>query len=235
MNSPVQAFKCLFQGFNLLMQPELRHFIIAPLIINLLLFGLALVTGVHYFAVFMNNIIPGWLEFLVWLIWPLFGLSFLLMVYFSFTLIANVIASPFYSILAEKAIQHIEGERGVVSQSKISQAVVTGITSSLKRLGYFLLRAIPLLILFIIPGVNLVAPFVWMAFSAWVVAQEYMAYPLEAKGYDFTRQRGVVKTMRLGLLTYGGLIMLGLAIPLLNILIPPAAVVGAVLLQKDDA
>lgn len=90
-----------------------------------------------------------------------------------------------------------------------------------------------MLILFVIPGVNLIAPLVWMFFSAWVVAQEYIAYPLESKGYDFDRQRVMVKEHRLGLLAYGGLIMLGLAIPVLNILVPPAAVAGATLYQRN--
>lgn len=232
-NSPIYAIQCLLQGFGLLLKPEMRKFIIAPLVINLLLFGLALAVGVHYFSIFIEHVIPHWLDFLVWLLWPLFALSFMLVVYFSFTLIANVIASPFYGILAEQALVQIEGRIQTAEQVALHKAIAGGITSSLQRLGYFMLRAIPLLILFVIPGINLAAPFLWMGFSAWVVAQEYMAYPMEAKGFDFSQQRELVKSMRLGLLSFGGLIVLGLAIPVLNIFIPPAAVIGAALYQKD--
>jgi len=230
-NSPLYAIHCLLKGFKLLFIPELRHFVIAPLIINLFVFGAALAVGVYYFEVFMHYILPQWLEFLTWLLWPLFGLSFLLMMYFSFILIANVIASPFYGMLAERTMLYLEGS-APAQTTPLAQAMVTGFASSLKRLGYFASRAIPLLILFMIPGINLIAPLVWMLFSAWVVGQEYIAYPLESKGYDFDRQRIMVKEIRLGLLAYGGLIMLGLAIPLLNILIPPAAVVGATIYQR---
>ncbi len=232
LNSPLHAIHCLLQGFKLMTTPEFRHFILAPLLINLVLYGIALAVGVHYFGVFMQHVIPQWLEFIAWLLWPVFGLGFLLIIYFSFTLLANVIASPFYGFLAEKAILHVEGVIEADNTAPLPRAIFASITSSLGRLGYFLLRAVPLLILFLIPGINLIAPFVWMGFSAWVVGQEYMAYPLEVKGHDFARQREVVKGMRLGLLTYGGLVMLGLAIPLLNIFMPPAAVIGAALYQK---
>jgi CysZ protein len=231
-NSPLYAIQCLLKGFRLLFTPELRHFIIAPLIINLILFGSALAVGIHYFSVFMAHLLPEWLDFLAWLLWPVFGLSFLLMTYFSFSLLANVIASPFYSLLAERTLLYLEGS-APVQASSLTKTITSSVASSLKRLWYFASRAIPLLILFVIPGVNLIAPLVWMFFSAWVVAQEYIAYPLESKGYDFDRQRVMVKEHRLGLLAYGGLIMLGLAIPVLNILVPPAAVAGATLYQRN--
>ncbi len=231
-NSPLYAIQCLLQGFKLLFDARLRHFLWVPLVINLLLFSVALAVGIHYYAIFIDYFVPQWLAFLVWLLWPLFGLSFMLMVYFSFTLIANVIVSPFYGVLAEHALIKIEGESARTEQTPPHIALFKGVGSSIGRLTYFMVRAIPLLILFIIPGINIIAPFLWLGFSAWVVAQEYIAYPLEAKGLDFAQQRELVKSMRLGLFVFGGFVLLGVAVPGLNILIPPAAVLGATLYQK---
>lgn len=233
-HSPLYAIHCLLQGFRLLFKPELRHFLIIPILINLLLFGVALAVGIHYFSIFIEHVIPQWLEFLVWLLWPLFALSYLLIVYFSFTLIANVIASPFYGTLAERALSLLEGEEARANPAPLLRTITGSLFSALKRMGYYLVRAIPLLILFLIPGINLIAPFLWMGFSAWIVAQEYMAYPLETKGLDFTQQREWVKSMRLGVFTFGGLILLGLAIPVLNIFVPPAAIVGATWYQRNE-
>ena len=66
-----------------------------------------------------------------------------------------------------------------------------------------------------------------MAFSAWFLALEYTAYPLENHGVLFTEQRHMMKKMRFGATGFGAVAMLGLAVPVLNIFISPAAVIGA--------
>jgi len=86
-----------------------------------------------------------------------------------------------------------------------------------------------LLVLSIIPGINVIAPFLWALFGAWGMALEYMAYPLENQGVLFSEQKELVKSVRLGALSFGGLAVLGLTIPVLNIIVAPAAVIGATL------
>jgi len=61
------------------------------------------------------------------------------------------------------------------------------------------------------------------------MALEYMAYPLENQGVLFSEQKNLVKSVRLGALSFGGLAVLGLTVPVLNIIIAPAAVIGATL------
>jgi len=56
-----------------------------------------------------------------------------------------------------------------------------------------------------------------------------MAYPLENQGVLFSEQKELVKSVRLGALSFGGLAVLGLTVPVLNIIIAPAAVIGATL------
>jgi CysZ protein len=97
------------------------------------------------------------------------------------------------------------------------------------RFLYFALRALPILLLFFIPLINFAAPFIWMLFGAWSLSSEYMAYPLQAQGIRFDEQRTFMQQRRFDMLLFGGWVMLGLAIPVLNILIPPAAVIGATL------
>ncbi|MGZ8137350.1 MAG: EI24 domain-containing protein, partial [Methylococcaceae bacterium] len=79
----------------------------------------------------------------------------------------------------------------------------------------------------IIPGLNVIAPFVWALFGAWGMALEYMAYPLENEGLLFSEQKQLLKSVRLGALSFGGLAAMGLTIPVLNIIVGPAAVIGA--------
>jgi CysZ protein len=81
----------------------------------------------------------------------------------------------------------------------------------------------------VIPGINVLAPFLWALFGAWGMALEYLAYPLENQGVLFSEQKELVKSVRLGALSFGGLAVLGLTIPVLNIIVAPAAVIGATL------
>ena len=45
--------------------------------------------------------LPNWLAFLEYLLWPLFVALVVLMVFFTFTMLANIIAAPFNGFLRE--------------------------------------------------------------------------------------------------------------------------------------
>jgi len=47
-NNPVIAIGYFFKGLALLTKPELRSFVLIPLVINFLLYSLALTVGYHY-------------------------------------------------------------------------------------------------------------------------------------------------------------------------------------------
>ena len=49
---------------------------------------------------------------LAWLVWALFGLTLLFVYGYTFTIFANLIASPFYGVLAERT-QHVLGHETV--------------------------------------------------------------------------------------------------------------------------
>lgn len=238
MNAPLNTEKlnnlhlsaaCLLRGLRMLAKPGLRHLVGIPLLINLVLYGVALAGGMYYFSAFVDWLVPAWLDFLRWLLWPLFGLSFLIIVYFTFTILANLIGAPFYGRLAENTIVSLKGRSVPAAEISLGKSLVSDSLSEAKRLLYFLTRALPLLILFLIPGLNLIAPLLWLAFSIWFLALEYMAYPLEAHGYRFDEQRRIARKLPFGVFSFGGLVTLGLTIPVLNVLIPPAAVIGATL------
>jgi CysZ protein len=51
--------------------------------------------------------------------------------------------------------------------------ILPSLYSELRKLLYLILRALPLGLLFLIPPINLAAPFLWALFSAWMLAIEY--------------------------------------------------------------
>ena len=218
----------------MLFMPGLRRYVWAPLLINLILYSLGFWVAGLYFSQVMSWLIPGWLDWLRWLLWPLFALMLSAFAFFTFTLVTNLIGAPFYGRLAER-VSFLLGEAPETSEGKgITVELLGGFSSELVRMGYFGLRAVPILIVSIIPVLNLSAPFFWMLFGAWSLSLEYMAYPLEARGLRFPQQRDVVRQSRLEALAFGGMVMLGLAIPMLNVLIPPAAVIGATIYFADS-
>jgi CysZ protein len=222
----------LREGLRLIRLPGLRRFVLLPLLVNSLLFAglmFAAVSGFERLLEYLLGFLPDWLHWLQYLLWPLFALSALVVLAYSFTLIANLIAAPFNGVLAEAVEKQLTGQP--LEQTGDWRALVADIVpsllSELQKLFYFALRGLPLLLLFVIPGINLAAPLLWMLFGAWVLALEYADYPMGNHGLKFREQRPRLRERRL--LTLGfGLGVLGLTmIPIVNFLAMPAAVAGA--------
>lgn len=222
-NNPAYAVQCFFQGIKLLGKSELRKYLLIPVLINLILYSSALYFGYSYISDLVTQFIPAWLSWLEWLIWPLFFISFLAIGFFTFTLLANLMAAPFYSQLSAKTLELISENKHSITEQNISKVV----WAEIKRMGYIFSRMIPLLILSIIPGINLIAPFLWALFGAWCMGLEFMAYPQENAGVLFSQQKQQAKTKRISVLSFGGIIIVGLSIPVLNLVVAPAAVIGA--------
>ncbi len=213
----------------MLTRPGLRRYLLAPVAINIVVFVIIGWIGFSQFDSLLNTFLPesSWLSFLRWLLWPLFALSVLLITFYTFTAVANLIAAPFNSLLSAKVEELLTGNKPPESRRTLQQLILPTIQSELRKLGYFLLRAIPLLLLFVIPGINLLAPFLWLLFSAWFLAIEYADYPLGNHGLDFRSQHDRLKQTRLAALGFGGGVTLLMMIPILNFAAMPAAVVGA--------
>jgi CysZ protein len=223
-NNPLTAIGFLLKGLKLATNPKLRSFIIIPILINLVLYSIVLALGYYYVDELITKAIPDWLHWLNWILWPLFFISFFVLSFFSFTVLANLIAAPFYGLLAARTQSIISGDVQIVEQP-LTQVLI----AESKRVLYIITRMLPLLVLFFIPVINVLASFVLAIFGAWCLAMEYMAYPLENEGLLFAEQKELLKSMRLGALSFGGITMLGLTLPVLNIIIAPAAVIGATL------
>lgn len=224
----------LGQGLKLVLSPGLRLFVLLPLAVNTLLFIGLIVLALQQFGgwvdSFMPNL-PSWLSFLEYLIWPLFVLLVLVIMFFTFTLLANIIAAPFNGFLAEKAEVVLRGRDDFppFSWAELSAMVPRTIGRELRKLGYFLPRAIPLLILSFVPVLNLVAAPLWILFGVWMMAVQYIDYPADNNKLGWNEMLAWLREKRWQSLGFGGATYLALMIPFLNILVMPAAVAGATL------
>lgn len=212
---------------------RLRAFVLVPLLLNAILFGLGLWWAVVSFDNLMTWLmdqIPSWLEWLLWLLWPLFALAALLLVFFAFTFVANIIGAPFNSLLAERAEAVLSGKVAESSDLSLWREIIFAPVEELRKLGYFLLLLVPALLLFLVPLVQAVAPLVWVGLGAWMLGLEYLDYPLGNRGIRFPDQRRLLATHRWQTLGFGAGSLLLTLVPGLNFVAMPASVIGAVAL-----
>ena len=221
----------LFEGLRLIRQPGLRRYVAVPLLVSTVFFTAAIFGLSHWLEVLIDLLLgylPAWLDWLRHLLWPVFAVAGVLIIFYSFSLMTNLIAAPFNGMLAEAVEQHLSGQPIDTGGWKaLARDIVPSLLSELRKLLYFLLRALPLSLLFLIPGVNIAAPFLWALFSAWMLAIEYVDYPMANHLLHFAEQRRRLRKRRLLSLGFGGSSLLMTMIPLVNFLAMPVSVAGA--------
>lgn len=225
------------QGFSLVRERKVLPFALVPLLINAVLFGGVIWFGVDAFQQFMDAQLPDWLDWALVrvILWILFAVSAALVAFYTFTLIANLIAAPFNGLLSEKVEMHLRGRRGDEGEQRgLMHEIVASFGAEIRKLLYLALWAIPLLVLFFIPVVNLLAPPLWLAFGAWMMALEYIDCPLGNHGVVFGRGRGLIARRRWVALGFGGTVMIFTTIPILNLVAMPVAVCGATALYVNE-
>lgn len=228
----LDAFTALSRGTRLVYSRGMRRYVFAPIVVNLLIYVAMLRYVLANFGGWLDGwmaMVPAWLSWLSWLIWPLFVIALVLIVFFTFTLVTHLIAAPFYGFLAARVEVVVTGrppsdDRGLV------RTAVDALGRELVKLAYILPRALALFIVSWIPGLNLLAPPLWMLFSAWVMAITYLDYPMDNNKVGFADMRGRLSSRWWPTLTYGGWVTLITWIPLANLFLLPGAVAGAVLM-----
>lgn len=224
----------LREGLALILSPGLRLFVILPLTVNLLLFGGLIYLALHQFGGWVDAFMPSlpkWLMFLEYILWPLFVILVVLMVFFTFTMLANIIAAPFNGFLAEKVETVARGEDSSppFSWAELLAMLPRTLAREARKLAYFAPRALALLILSFIPVVNLVAAPLWLLFGVWMMAVQYIDYPADNNKMSWAEMMVWLRQRRWKSLSFGAVTYAGLLVPVLNLLIMPAAVAGATL------
>ncbi|NWO07777.1 MAG: sulfate transporter CysZ [Alteromonadaceae bacterium] len=224
----------LAEGFRLIRQPGLRLFVIIPLVLNVLLFGLLFYFLAELFGILIATVMGwlpdwAWLQALDWLFWLLYGAVILLMLAYGFVILANLIGSPFYGYLAELTEKHLTGQE--VSTDGSWAAIIKDIPRALwrevQKIAYYLPRALVLFILGLIPVVNLVAAVLWFLFNCWMMSLQYVDYPADNHKVSFPALRRQLAGVRLSAMGFGLPVALAAMVPVLNLFVVPAAVCGA--------
>mgnify|MGYP000084754168 CR=1 FL=1 len=230
----LNAFSALTRGTRLVYSRGLRRYVFLPILVNLLVYSGMLWYVLGHFGGWLDGwmaMVPEWLSWLSWLIWPLFVLSLVLIVFFTFTLVTHLIAAPFYGFLAARVEVEATG-RPPLDDRGLAKTAVDALGRELVKLGYILPRMALLLVISWIPVLNLVAPLLWAAFSAWIMAITYLDYPMDNNRVSFADMRRRLRARWWPTLTYGGWVTLITWLPLANLFLLPGAVAAAVLLWE---
>ncbi|MGH8370591.1 MAG: sulfate transporter CysZ, partial [Gammaproteobacteria bacterium] len=232
--------RSLFRGFSLLMLPGVRRYVLIPLVINTILFAGALIWSARRFGHWLDSLsvsLPHWLAWLTLLLWPLFAASIAILLFYSFTLVANLLGAPFNSFLSAHIETRLAG-RAPDSGRSVWQEIVTSLRDEIRRLIYILWRTLLVgvltVMLLFVPVANIAVPALWFLFTAWMLATQYSDYPLANRGLDFSAQRGLLHKRRARLLGFGSAATLCTLIPVVNFVVMPAAVAGATLVWLPD-
>jgi len=230
--SPHLAFDYFIAGARLVTTPGLRRFVLVPILVNIIIFiGLTLAL----YSLFGNAVaqvqawLPSWLNFLTWILWPVMYFLFFVVYGYSFNIITNIIGGPFYGILAEKVEESLCGQPP--NNEPLSELIPRTLRRELVKLWYFVSRGALVFLLFIllffVPGANLVAAGIGVIWSCWCMAAQYMDYPADNHHLSFRNMRRRLNRQPLTSYSFGGIILLGSMVPVVNIFVTPIAVAGA--------
>ncbi len=228
MISFIKGFLDCFTGFGLLFRSGVKRYVVVPFIINLGLFSLATKLLSDQLDSWLEQLLPGWLNWLEWLIWPLFAIAMFLIVFYTFTVIANLIAAPFNSLLSARVEANLTGKTPQdINSDKFIKLMARTLKSEIQKILYAIKWFIPLLIITLIPVVNVAAPFLWILFAAWFFALEYTDYPLANRGQFFDDVKSYNRSNRMRTLGLGTAVFIMTSIPVVNFFAMPIAIAGA--------
>jgi len=230
--NPLSGLGYFLTGLRLLTAPGVKRYVIMPFMINCLLFAAVIWFGFGQVSVWINGLLanlPDWLHWLSWILYVVFGLLCLLVVFFCFSLLANIIAAPFNDLLCAAVAKQVAGTAifDSAQQPPFVQQILPAMRDEVRKLFYFAKWSIPFLILLLIPGLNVIGSVLWFLFSAWMLNLEYLEYPMSQHDPDFKRFVGQIRQHKVLSLSYGSVVSAATLVPVLNFLVMPAAVAGA--------
>ena len=232
----LEGFEALGEGIRLVMRPGLRRYVIVPVIIILVVYSLTLYGLVKVFTHWLDEwiaLIPHWLDWLGWILIPLITLTLIVIAFFTFTLMVNLLASPFYGFLVER-VENELGMEGANDQRSLGRQAWDGFIRELHKLSYILPRMLILFLLGWVPVVHLITPFLWLVFSFWSVALEYLDYTMDVHEVSFKKMLKLLGKLPIKTLGFGFAVSVLLWIPIVNLIVMPAAVAAGVIMWRDS-
>ena len=240
MNAFLKGLKFIHSGWQASSQiPGVKKWIIIPFAINFLVFILGFAVGsseLSSFAKWATLLLveSSGISFFQYLYYPfllIFLIVFIVLYTYVTFLIASVIASPFYAVIAEKVLVHrglLRDEGGsIFAQFKRNLQMIA---VSLLRLFLLLFVGLFLFIFSFLPGVNLLTSY----FAFIIMALDTADYSMETMGLSLSERIGYFKNNFSEFAGMGLIVGLTALIPGLILLVMPYAVIGSAINFKYE-
>ena len=232
---------------------RLRRYALLPFLINVAVFGLALGAFAFWFDD-LYRLVTSWAHvgrpeawywipiywvarLLRWLLALFLALAAILVVWFTFTLAGNVIASPFNELLSAATESRLglraagDGAKGVVALGREARRAVS---DEIRRTAFFVIVQLALLPLNLVPVAgNLAYAVLSVAFGVLFLALDFTDYPMSRRRLPFAERRRTVFSHRALMAGFGSSLFLTIFVPGLSLLCMPLGVVGGTLLYLD--
>ncbi len=241
----VAGAKAIPRAFGFLRRRrELWPFCVVPLLLNLCVFGLAIAVFVAYldpvvaavsqtFEVATPEAWYEWLwvgplRLLGWAVRWILVVFFALAVYFLFSVIGTVIASPFLDVLSARVERAVTGD--VVAPGG---GVLRALGAEARRALFFLGLQAGWIALALVPGLQLFSALGLFVSSALFLPLEYTSYLLDRRGVRFAERRVWLWSHRRALFGFGATAFASFLLPGLNFLCLPLLVTAGTRLALE--
>ena len=221
--------------------PRLYLYILLPLIITLAIFTLFTSWGIHLFQQTIVHYIPrgdAWYwQILSALLWMVAILLTTVLVFFAFTAVGNLIASPFNDLLSEKTESILNNNQKdhtpFAWRTFFAEAWQTMLVE-MKKIAVFLLGMLFLLLLNFLPVVgSLLYAILSIFWTILFLAVEYSGYVFTRRQMTYGLQRHIIFANFSLFMGFGTGVFCILAIPFMQLLCIPLGVVGATCLLHE--
>jgi len=224
----VEAVSFILQGLKIALSKECRLYILLPVLVNLLLLsslGYLLFVNLADLLTPIISVIPEFLMFLAYILYVLISAGIVFIGCYIFSTIATIIASPFYGLLADKAEMILNNTKSNdAGFAEIIKDIPRILLREMRKQMFFIPMVVLCLIISVIPVVNIISPVCWFLLTSWMGCLQFSDYTYDNHKIAFSSMHRDLKDNKLATLCFGAVIAISLSVPVLNILIPPAAV-----------
>lgn len=247
MTQATDAVQYLGRAWKMARQRPLLPWVAIPALFNLLLFGTLYYMAGSSLSTWVGAITEGWaftgtweflnpaLEFMVNAVVILLWLLLLVVFASTFTIAVQLIAAPFMGLLAEKVDRQVCATP--LAGESLGHMLVRTFRRELRKTWDWLWRSLLVLILvvvlWVLPGINILASVLWFLWSGWLLGIQYIDYGADNRQIPFLQMKQRVRSRPWLVLSFG-CVVLGLTmLPLVNLVVMPVAVIAGTLIWVE--
>ncbi|MDH3454830.1 MAG: EI24 domain-containing protein [Desulfuromonadales bacterium] len=221
--------------------PRLILYILIPFLINTLVFSGAVYLGLDFFGSTVVEYLPqgeAWYwSVLYWFLWVVAVLLTAVLVFFSFTVVGNLLASPFNDLLSERTEEALSGKVNdeVFAFGRFFRDALQTVLMEAKKMWVFVVVMVLILPLNLLPGIgNSIYTLLAVSLTLFFLCFEYLSFVLVRKHQFFREQKRYIFARKFLMLGFSCGVMTLLAIPFFQLLCIPLAVIGATRLWCEE-